>query len=268
MFLRIEFGRITRQAVQTDVRWYHQRLGDVRTGSIDDHDDEVFGVGGTDLRQKDSHLLGIHDRADPPVPFSFQRADRSIDILKLPLVAVIHHRTLRGGCPAAPNPHHPSKASLVLKHQPNVSTLDHVVSQQGFQHFGEFFFQSACTSGLLLGWRVSAAPFRQPWGANSRYTTEGLTGWPSRCAKAARIGETTTKLPVAALGNQGFKKATSSSGVSRDCRRPPQLRAATGNAAPCSRKAACSRDTVAPPPPKTSAVCSRVAPNKAGRSTA
>src|ERR1041384_1807768 len=151
MFLRIEFGRITRQAVQTDVRWYHQRLGDVRTGSIDDHDDEVFGVGGTDLRQKDSHLLGIHDRADPPVQFSFQRADRSIDILKLPLVAVIHHRPLRGGgpaapppprspargpppqkeirnpplvpfpppgaggggSPAAPNPHHPSKASLV-----------------------------------------------------------------------------------------------------------------------------------------------------------
>jgi hypothetical protein len=30
-----------------------------------------------------------------------------------------------------------------LKHQPNVTPFDHLACQQGFQHFGEFFFQSS-----------------------------------------------------------------------------------------------------------------------------
>ena len=115
----------------------------MRTGAVHDHDDEVFRVGGTDLSQKGSHLLGIHNRADPPVQFSFQRTDRSVNILKLPFVSIVYHRPLRGGSPAAPNPHHASKAGLVLKHQPNMTPLDHVRCQQGFQHFGEFFFHSS-----------------------------------------------------------------------------------------------------------------------------
>src|ERR1035438_5374442 len=85
MFLRIEFWRIARQAVQADVLRHHQRLGDMRTGAVHDHDDEVFWVSGTDLSQEGSHLLGIHNRAEPPVQFSFQRTDRSVNILKLPV---------------------------------------------------------------------------------------------------------------------------------------------------------------------------------------
>src|ERR1019366_907365 len=92
---------------------------------------------------KCSYLLGIHNRADPPVQFSFQRADRSVNILKLPFVAIGHHWTLWGGSPAAPNPHHAPKAGLVLKHQPNMPPLDHVRCQHGCQHFWEFFFHSS-----------------------------------------------------------------------------------------------------------------------------
>src|ERR1035441_5483410 len=139
MFLRIEFWRIAGQAVQMDVLRPPQRLGDVRTGAVHDHDDEVFWVSGTDLSQEGSPLLGIHARADPPVQFSFPRADRSVNILKLPFVAMVYHRTVRRGSPAAPNPHHASKAGLVLKHQPNMTPLDHVRCRQGCQHFGEFF---------------------------------------------------------------------------------------------------------------------------------
>jgi hypothetical protein len=88
MFLRIESGRIARQAVQADVFRHPQRIGDMRTGTIHDHDDEIVRVGGTDLRQEGSHLLGIHDRADPQVQFAFQRADGSVNIAKLPFVTV------------------------------------------------------------------------------------------------------------------------------------------------------------------------------------
>src|ERR1039457_2592679 len=105
--------------------------------SVHDHDDEVFWVSGTDLSQEGPHLLGIHARADPPVQFSFPRADRSVNILKLPFVAIVYHRTVRRGSPATPNPHHASKTGLVLKHQPNVTPLDHVRCQQGFQHRSE-----------------------------------------------------------------------------------------------------------------------------------
>ena len=86
--------------------------------------------------------------------------------------------------------------------------------------------------------------------------------------RAARIGETTTKWPLAALSNHGFKNATSSFCVRRDFRRPPQLRAGLDPADLCWRKAVWRRGTVARPTPRTAAVCSRVAPNKAGSSTA
>src|ERR1035437_4044831 len=62
-------------------------------------------------------LVGANTRADSPVQFAFQRADCPVNILKLPFVAIVHHWTLRRGGPTAPNPHHSSKASLVLKHQ-------------------------------------------------------------------------------------------------------------------------------------------------------
>jgi hypothetical protein len=96
-------------------------------------------VGGTDLRQENSHRFGIHDRADPPVQFARLRADRAVNLLKFPFVTVGHHGPLRGGGPAASNPHHPAKAGLGLKHQANVTPLDRILCQQGCQRFGEFF---------------------------------------------------------------------------------------------------------------------------------
>jgi hypothetical protein len=55
-----------------------------------------------------------------------------------------------------------------LKHQPDVTTFDHIGGEQGLQHFGEFFFHFSCTSGSLFGCRVSGATFRQPCRARSR----------------------------------------------------------------------------------------------------
>ena len=98
-----------------------------------------FGWGGPDLRQEPSHRFGIHARANPPSQFSLQRADRAVNMLELPFVAIVHHQTLRRGSLAAPKPHHPSKAGLGLKHQPNLTPLDDVWDQQSFQCFREFF---------------------------------------------------------------------------------------------------------------------------------
>ena len=39
----------------------------------------------------------------------------------------------------APNAHHPPKAGLILKHQPNVTPLDVIGSEEGCLHFREFF---------------------------------------------------------------------------------------------------------------------------------
>ena len=92
----VEFGRIGRQSVQANVLGHDQRFSDVGTRSINDHDDEVLRVCRTDLRQKASHIFGVHGRANHPIQLSLQRADRAINILELALVTVVHHRAQRG----------------------------------------------------------------------------------------------------------------------------------------------------------------------------
>src|ERR1035441_10512396 len=64
------------------------------------------------------------------------RADRTIDIGKLPFVAVVHHRTRRCRRPTASNPHHPSETSLVLEHDPHRPRSHGFRCQQGRQVFG------------------------------------------------------------------------------------------------------------------------------------
>jgi hypothetical protein len=88
MLLRVEFRRIAREAVQTDVFGNPQFLGSVGAGSIDGHDDEFTRMGLADLCKKLVHLLGVHLRADLPVQFPLQGADSSVDIDKLPFIAV------------------------------------------------------------------------------------------------------------------------------------------------------------------------------------
>ena len=115
------------------------------------HDNEIFGMGSADLVEEATHGFGVHLAADHPIQLSFLRADCSIDIGEFPLVAVVDHRTLWRWRPTTSNANHAPKARLILEHQAHRSSLDGFRSQQGFQHFGEFFFQSSCSSDLLLG---------------------------------------------------------------------------------------------------------------------
>src|ERR1035441_2201558 len=105
--------------MQANVFWNLEFLGSVGTGSVHNHDDEFLSMCLTDLFQELVHLFGVHLGADFPIQFSLNRADRTIDIGKLPFVAVVHHRTRRGRRPTTSNPHHPSETSLVLEHDPH-----------------------------------------------------------------------------------------------------------------------------------------------------
>ena len=76
---------------------HDQRLGDVGTRSVQDHDEAVWRVGRTDLRQQASPVFGVHGRAKHPVQRPFPRTDRSINLRERALVTVVHHRAQRGG---------------------------------------------------------------------------------------------------------------------------------------------------------------------------
>src|SRR3990167_5419571 len=168
----------------------------MRTGAINDHQHELRGMGGTNLRQEFGHALGVHLPTGHPVKLTLDGADGAIDIDELPLVAVAYRRSFWTGRPAAANAHHSTKARLVLEHQAHPSTLNLFWLHKRCQCFGEFFFHSSCTCGSLLGWRVSGATLRQPWRASIRYTTEAATGCPSLCANAARSGDATKTSPA------------------------------------------------------------------------
>src|ERR1035441_5966472 len=122
--------------MQANVFWNLEFLGSVGTGSVHNHDDEFLSMCLTDLFQELVHLFGVHLGADFPIQFSLNRADRTIDIGKLPFVAVVHHRTRRGRRPTTSNPHHPSETSLVLEHDPHRPRSHGFRRQQGRQVFG------------------------------------------------------------------------------------------------------------------------------------
>ena len=121
--------------------------------------------------------------------------------------------------------------------------------------------------GLFFGCFVSGATFRQPCRASNRQTTDAFTGWPTRCASAARIGERTNKPASWACSAQGFRNSISSCGVRSDFRRPPQFRRSEEKARPMWKRS-CSRFTDAVPTPSILAVSSSVRPALAGRRTA
>ena len=121
--------------------------------------------------------------------------------------------------------------------------------------------------GSFFGCFVSGATFRQPCRANNRQTTEALTGWPTRCARAARMGERTNKPASRACSAHGFKKSISSCGLSSDFRRPPQFRLPEAEVRPRSSRI-CIRLTDAVPTPSKFAVSSRVRPTLTGNRTA
>ncbi len=151
VLLWVEFWRIPRQAVEPDVLRDTQFLGSVRTGSVQNHDEEFVGVRLADLSEELIHPLGVHLRANFPVQFSLERTDRPVNIDKLPFVTIGNLRAQRCWRPAAPNPHHPAKPRLVLKHDPHRPCPNRFGLQQGRQIFREFFFQSSCIRGSLLG---------------------------------------------------------------------------------------------------------------------
>ena len=139
---------------------------------------------------------------------------------------------------------------------------------RGLPVFREVFFHASWICGSLFGCRVSGATLRQPCRANRRYTTEAATGRPNFCANAARSGETTRIPPSLEACTQGARKRSSSSSSSEARRRPPQFGRIASGLANSRRRRACSLGTVARPMPSTAALCSSVAPNSAGSSTA
>ena len=151
VFLRIAFRRLRWQTREADVFRPHEGLGHVGTGAIDDHEPELLGMSRADLRQKLAPPLGVHLWAEQPVQFPFPRADGSLDLGELALVTLVHHGPDRGRGPATAEAHQPAKARSVLEHQPHPPTPDRFRFQQGCQRFREFFFQSACAAGRLVG---------------------------------------------------------------------------------------------------------------------
>ena len=168
MLLGVELWGVGREPVEADVLRDDQGVRDMRTGAVDDHDDEVLRMRRADVGEELAHPLGVHLGAEHPVQLSFHRAHRAIDVGELPLVAVVDDGPFGHGRPAATDPHHATEAGLVLEHQADPPALDRLRGQQGCQHIREFFFQSSWTSGRLFGWRVSGATLRQPWRASSR----------------------------------------------------------------------------------------------------
>lgn len=61
----------------------------MRTGTIDNHDDEFGRMGLADLNKELVHLPGVHLRTNHPVQFSLDGTDGSVNIGELPLVAVV-----------------------------------------------------------------------------------------------------------------------------------------------------------------------------------
>ena len=121
--------------------------------------------------------------------------------------------------------------------------------------------------GSFFGCLVSGATFRHPCRDNNRQTTEAFTGWPTRRARAARIGERTKRPAARACSAQGFRKSTSSCGVRSDFRLPPQFRVPEEEVRPMWKRV-CIRLIDAVPTPSIFAVSSRVKPTLAGSRTA
>lgn len=162
MFLRVELGRVWRQAKQSHVLWHNQVLRHVRACAVHHHDYELAPVGSADLSKEFRHPDGIHLASDHPVQLPLHRTDGAVDIEELALVAVAHRGSHRLLSPAAANAHHAPESSLVLEHQADPSATDLRGIEEGIQHIGEFFFHCSCVAGSLLGCRVSGATLRQP----------------------------------------------------------------------------------------------------------
>ena len=217
-----------------------------------------------DLAQEFIHPLGVHLKTDHPVQLTLTRADGAVNIDELPFVTIAHTRTQRRRCPTTSQPYHPPKPRFILENHSDIPALDNLWFQDGRQHFRKFFFQSSWACGSLLGCRVSGATFRQPCRARNRYTTELATGRPNRCAKAARMGETTSTPPALACSAHGCRKARSASESRRARRRPPHDFRRFPRPCRRHRNRACSLGTVARPTPSSCAVFSNVAANSAG----
>ncbi|MDO8595498.1 MAG: hypothetical protein Q7R45_02630 [Sulfuricaulis sp.] len=268
VLLGIEFGGVCRQPNETDVVWHDEILGFMRTGAIQDNYDEFLWVCRTHLGKKLAHPDRVHFSADLPIQITFARTDATVDVSKLPFVAIVDDRTIRRRCPATFDSHHPPKAGLVLKHQTHVAWLHGFCTEQIRQDLREFFFQSSWALGSAFGCRVSGATFRQPWRSNMRYSTVAATGRPILWASAARNGETTNNPPSLACCTQGAKNDSSSVALNNARRRPPQFRSALAPRFTYVRNRSWSRGTLARPTPSIAAVSSKVRPASAGNRTA
>src|SRR6267378_5905970 len=120
---------------------YNQILPTVRACSIHNHHDEVVRMALPHLLEEFAHAPSIHLRTDLPIKVAFARADSSVGVDKLSLVSVEHDRPARFWRPASSWLCHPAKPSIILKHQLNPPSPHDVLSEQGSQSFGEFFFQ-------------------------------------------------------------------------------------------------------------------------------
>jgi hypothetical protein len=115
----------------------------VRTGSINDHNDEFVRVRLADLHQEVVHVFGIPLRGDLPILFPLCRSNRTIDIGELPFVTVVHRRTHWRWRSKAVDSHRLSEARLVLEHDPRRSDPYIFRRHRGRHVFREFVFHSS-----------------------------------------------------------------------------------------------------------------------------
>ncbi|MEO8428785.1 MAG: proteasome accessory factor PafA2 family protein, partial [Verrucomicrobiota bacterium] len=83
-FHQVDPARLTR---------HDQILGDVRAGTVNDHDDEVASMCRTDMSEELAHVGGVHLRRDHPVEPTLQRADGAVDVYEFTFIAVAHSRS-------------------------------------------------------------------------------------------------------------------------------------------------------------------------------
>src|SRR5574341_614892 len=237
-------------------------------GPVQDHHEELLGVGLAHRGEKLAHARRVHRARQAPIQLPVAGTDRPLHVHELALVAVLQHRPQRGRGPAPLGADPASQARLVVKQQAHGAGAPDRRGHHGCHRFREFFFPAAWATGSLLGCLVSGATLRHPWRAKSRYTTEARTGRPRCWARAARTGAATTTPASRAWASQGAKKPRSCASVRRARRRPPQRGRGAGTGPTAWRNRCWRRATVARLTPSTAAVCSNVVWASAGRSTA
>lgn len=131
----------------------------MRTGAINDHENQVRSVGETDLRQQLGHALGVHLPTGHPLKLALDGTGLTVDIDELSPLAIAHLRSFWAGCPTAANPHHATF---------NISRL-----HKRTQSSGGFFSIPTATEGRSWG----AGCLVPPYASRGAFDTRRRPQW-------------------------------------------------------------------------------------------